>query len=235
MPTRISVGPANQTDAGFASELAAVAPPLARVAFTAPALASGLPAPEAAKCGRLNAPRIRATCRAPTWPFLLSRPGNRTPPAGTHCEQRTARRPRRDHPACAASSSVRAPVSRRRCTWCRAADTFGWDCCHRCSAARWLGDVPSCPTKASRIRLRSNGWRHQECGSQATCHQGRSRGSAVQLSSRHTSGMEAKGGSFTRVPSLVWVRAPWEAALCAWLPNCAPTYLYSATTRFLKT
>jgi hypothetical protein len=54
----------NQTDAGLASDLAPVSPTLARVAFTAPALASGLSGSLAlgtAERGALNAPRIRAT------------------------------------------------------------------------------------------------------------------------------------------------------------------------------
>ena len=63
----ITVLGSNQTDAG----LAAVAPPLARVAFTAPALASGLAFLPGATVTLSNAPRIQATYRPPIFGFRV--------------------------------------------------------------------------------------------------------------------------------------------------------------------
>ena len=63
----ITVLGSNQTDAG----LAAVAAPLARVAFTAPALASGLTFLPGATVTLSNAPRIQATYRPPIFGFRV--------------------------------------------------------------------------------------------------------------------------------------------------------------------
>jgi len=79
--------------------------------------------------------------------LLLSRPGNRTP---------TCRNTLRAENGAPSSSRPYSLRSFQQCPCSSFSTTLylvpcgghvGWDCCHRCSAARWLGDVPPAPRR----------------------------------------------------------------------------------------
>ena len=106
-------------------------------------------------CLPLNAPRIRAICRAPICRRAFIGLGSPRPPAGRHHACSPARRHRRGHQRCETSSTdCRCRDFEGSCTVCHSVRVPGRGWHHPPGVARSPSGVPSDRRRVSRNHLR---------------------------------------------------------------------------------
>jgi hypothetical protein len=167
----------------------------------------------------LNAPRIRAICRAPICRRAFMEPCTPRVLGGRRRAWSPAGRRRLAHPLGEASSNGdRYRGSPGSCTACPMGDASRPGCCHPAVATRSPSSAPFVHTRPARTRQQLVVVRLLPSGNPARFRRTNSRGFDWCASSGHTSSTARKGRSFWRVPSLVfgW---PSEGALGAGLRN----------------